>query len=144
MSEISLTGVAKREWLEYWGYANGTKEAEAAWLHKIQHDEKVAAIMNPNKPHGRMYDLPSYQSPITGKWIDGRTARKRDLQEHGCVEYEPSMKEEHAKSVIAKEAAIEKIIDETVEQQIAEMPTRKREKLISELENGADITVSRE
>lgn len=33
-------------------------------------------------------DLPSYQSPITGEWIDGRVARREDLARHGCRPYE--------------------------------------------------------
>ena len=31
-------------------------------------------------------DLPPYQSPITGEWVDGRRARREDLKKHDCVE----------------------------------------------------------
>lgn len=34
-------------------------------------------------------DTPGYQSPIDGKWVDGRRARRYDLESNGCVEYEP-------------------------------------------------------
>jgi hypothetical protein len=31
-------------------------------------------------------DLPGYASPITGEWIDGRRARRYDMEKHGCVD----------------------------------------------------------
>ena len=33
-------------------------------------------------------DLPSYQSPIDGRWIDGRVARRQDLARSGCRPWE--------------------------------------------------------
>lgn len=34
-------------------------------------------------------DTPEYISPITGKLIDGKVARKEDLKRSGCVPFEP-------------------------------------------------------
>ena len=31
-------------------------------------------------------DLPGYQSPIDGTWVEGRRARKYDLEKNGCVD----------------------------------------------------------
>ena len=31
-------------------------------------------------------DTPGYMSPVTGKWIEGRMARREDLKRSGCVE----------------------------------------------------------
>lgn len=31
-------------------------------------------------------DLPGYQSPIDGKWIEGRRARKYDMESNNCVD----------------------------------------------------------
>lgn len=31
-------------------------------------------------------DLPGYQSPIDGKWVEGRRARKYDLEKNNCVD----------------------------------------------------------
>lgn len=31
-------------------------------------------------------DLPGYRSPIDGKWIEGRRARKYDLEKNNCVD----------------------------------------------------------
>lgn len=31
-------------------------------------------------------DLPGYRSPIDGKWIEGRRARRYDLEKNNCVD----------------------------------------------------------
>lgn len=31
-------------------------------------------------------DLPGYQSPIDGKWVDGRRDRRYDLESNNCVD----------------------------------------------------------
>lgn len=31
-------------------------------------------------------DLPGYQSPIDGKWIEGRRARRYDLESNNCID----------------------------------------------------------
>lgn len=36
-------------------------------------------------------DMEPYQSPVDGRLISGRGARRDDLKRHGCVEYEPSL-----------------------------------------------------
>ena len=38
-----------------------------------------------------MKPMPDYKSPIDGRLITSRQARKDDLKKHGCVPYEPSM-----------------------------------------------------
>lgn len=35
-------------------------------------------------------DLPAYRSPITGREVDGRSARREDLARSGCREVDPS------------------------------------------------------
>jgi len=35
-------------------------------------------------------DLPAYKSPVTGKVIEGRAARREDLARSGCREVDPS------------------------------------------------------
>ena len=34
-------------------------------------------------------DTPEYRSPVTGKPVDGRRARREDLARSGCVPFEP-------------------------------------------------------
>lgn len=33
-------------------------------------------------------DLPGYESPATGEWVEGRKARREDLKRSGCRPYE--------------------------------------------------------
>lgn len=35
-------------------------------------------------------DLPEYRSPVTGLPVDGRAARREDLERAGCREVDPS------------------------------------------------------
>ena len=34
-------------------------------------------------------DLPGYRSPVTGRWIEGRRARREDLAATGCRAVDP-------------------------------------------------------
>ena len=61
----------------------------------------------------------------------------------GCVDYEPSLKAESKKKLVAEETALEKSMDDTVDRLISEMPVGKREMLDRELDAGADIQYSR-
>lgn len=33
-------------------------------------------------------DLPGYESPVTGEWVEGRKARREDLKRTGCRPWE--------------------------------------------------------
>jgi len=50
-------------------------------LPMLNQEERARPLQAP-KAFG---DLPGYQSPVTGEWIEGRRARKYDLEKHGCV-----------------------------------------------------------
>ena len=39
-------------------------------------------------------DLPGYESPVTGKWVEGRRARREDLLVSGCRPFEGKAAEE--------------------------------------------------
>lgn len=41
-------------------------------------------------------DLPGYESPVNGKWVEGRRARREDLKRTGCRPYEGRDQEEKA------------------------------------------------
>lgn len=87
-------------------------------------------------------DLPGYQSPVDGRWIEGRKARREDLARNNCVPYEPSMKSEYMKKIDRNTAALDAKVDQHVESEIARMPARKREKLEAEL-RAKDLSVER-
>ncbi len=88
-------------------------------------------------------DLPGYESPIDGRWIEGRRARLEDLKRSGCRPYETGEKEYHELARTQANAALDQRIDETVEREIAVMPARKKELLEQEVRSGADCTVTR-
>lgn len=142
MEEESIFGAIKDDWLQGWGYTVGTAEAKQAWSEKLAHDLRVSKIPNPNKSHGRLYDLPGYESPATGKWIEGTVARRNDLAASGCVAYEDGMKEEQQRRFAKEDVALDKKVDEIVEKTIYEMPAAKREQLATELEH-SDLEVAR-
>ncbi|VVE00528.1 hypothetical protein PIN31115_02080 [Pandoraea iniqua] len=64
--------------------------------------------------HGRMHriveaaaiqtDLPGYQSPIDGRWVEGRVARSEDLKRNNCRPWE-GMESERKEAVKRAEAA---------------------------------------
>lgn len=39
-------------------------------------------------PPAVMPDLPGYVSPVTGKWVEGKSQRREDLRRSGCRPYE--------------------------------------------------------
>lgn len=93
-------------------------------------------------PTAVQVDIPAYISPGTGKLVSSRTQRREDLKESGCVEYEPSMRQEQEKRHAAEDAALDKKVEEHVEREILSMPTRKREQLAAEVE-ALDVDIVR-
>ena len=83
----------------------------------------------------------AYESPTTGRWITSKTQRREDMKASGCVDYEPSMKQEMERKKVAEDAALDRKIDSHVEETIYNMPVRKREKLAAELDSGVDVEI---
>lgn len=78
------------------------------------------AIITPPRVFG---DLPGYESPATGRWIDGRRARAEDLARSGCRPYESGEREELVRRQAANDRAAERAVDEAVERSIHELTT---------------------
>ncbi len=76
-------------------------------------------------------DLPGYESPVTGKWIEGRVARRDDLKRSGSRPYEGFAVEKReadkrrAEREAKSDAKLEKVIRETFHQ----LPPAKRRAL---------------
>lgn len=87
-------------------------------------------------------NFPAYQSPATGKWITSKAQRREDMKVSNCVDYEPSMVNEQQRRHAAEDAALDKKVEEHVENEIINMPAEKREKLAAEVDN-LDIDVVR-
>lgn len=78
-----------------------------------------------------------YDSPIDGRPITSKHSREDDLKRHGCIEYDPGMRQDADRRRQDMENALDKSVDATVEREFSTMPARKREKLESELKAGA-------
>ena len=84
-----------------------------------------------------------YESPINGKVITTRQQRQDDLARNNCIPYDPGIKQDADRRQRDSEMKLEKSLDATVEKQIHEMPTRKREKLTAELQGGVTVEYAR-
>ena len=96
------------------------------------------------KPPVVFGDLPGYQSPVDGRWIEGRKARREDLERHNCVPYEPSMKKEHMKRIRASDDKLGRDVERHFDSGVSAMPARKRELLEQELRSGAEVQFTRQ
>ncbi len=85
-----------------------------------------------------------YDSPIDGRPITTWQQREEDLARHNCQPYDPEQKKDYEQKQAESQSALEKALDETVEEKISRMPTKDRERLHSELvDQGADIVIER-
>lgn len=77
-----------------------------------------------------------YDSPIDGRPITSEAARREDLARNNCQEYDPEMKKDAERRRREASEALDRSIDETVEREVAAMPSEKRERLDAELTRG--------
>ena len=105
--------------------------------------EKAKRIIVPTMINCDMQPWEYYESPASGKPITSYKQRKEDMEQHGCVDYEPSLKRDSKKNADKAETELFAKVDETVEREWENMDSSKREKLTNELESGMDISVDR-
>ena len=84
-----------------------------------------------------------YESPVSGKSITSYKERKKDMEENGCVDYDPGVRTGTTSHMKTEDAKLEKKMDDFVEKTICEMPVKKRESLDRELTSGADCAYER-
>lgn len=77
-----------------------------------------------------------YTSPVDGRPITNYHEHVEELARTNSVVYESGIKQDQERNERMREEAVERAMDETVEKEIAAMPTIKREKLAAELEGG--------
>lgn len=85
-----------------------------------------------------------YDSPIDGRAITNKQMRADDLKRHGCVEYDPGMRQDADRKRRDMDVALDRSVDETVEKTFSTLPARKRERLEAELRAGTDVEVVRQ
>jgi hypothetical protein len=74
-------------------------------------------------------DLPSYTSPIDGKWIDGRRARNEDLKRNGCRPWEglQEEKKEAAKQEKYADQKLDASLSKSAAEAFYQLPPSKRD-----------------
>lgn len=77
-----------------------------------------------------------YQSPVDGTPITNKRARDEDLARNNCMEYDPGMKQDADRRVFEADQQLDKHVDDTVDRAMEQMPTKQRERLVSELSAG--------
>ena len=77
-------------------------------------------------------DIPSYESPASGKWITSRAERREDFKRTNTREWEgmASEKYESARQMKYKEEAQDKALDHTVRKAFAELPPSKKKSIL--------------
>lgn len=88
-------------------------------------------------------DYEGYTCPITGNWIEGRTAHRENLARHGCRVLEPGEMDTAKRARAHSEEALLNRIGETVAREIESMSASKRRRLEEELTRGADAVFNR-
>lgn len=76
-----------------------------------------------------MTDLPGYQSPTTGLWVEGRVQRREDLKRSGCRPWEgreQEMKEANRRQSY-DEAKRETALDRAAHEVYYQFPPSKRD-----------------
>ena len=124
---------AKSDYLAFWGYVEGTPEAEAAWTAKVAMMEGKRFFATP------MIFVSGdvcYDSPIDGRAITSRQQRIEDMKRNDCVEYDPCMKQDQERHLKEKDAFLDRQVENYVEERVHKMPGRQREQLANELLSG--------
>lgn len=63
-------------------YRDGRMVDKETGLPMLNQEERARPLQKP-----RVFsDLPGYQSPIDGRWIEGRRARRYDMESNNCVD----------------------------------------------------------
>lgn len=92
--------------MQTWVPTLGPVRAEAEWKVKKERE------LNPIRPPA-VYVMPSYQSPVTGKWIDSPGQRRDDLARTGSRPWEGM--EQEKKEAARRETELDQSMDRLAE-----------------------------
>lgn len=118
----------KEYYIDFWTPTVGSEQAEKDW------EIKQYRELNPIRS-ASVYVMPSYQSPVTGKWIDTPSQRRNDLARNGCRPWE-GMESEKNNAAIKKVEAdkeFDKVIDDLVDSEIKALPEEKKKALLTSI-----------
>ena len=101
----------KEDYLEFWGFALGSLEAEQAWKEKTEMTKRDAPMV--------MSDIEGYISQVDGSWIKSRSHHRSHLKQHRMIELGNDVPMQH------KPAEINQKSQEARKRQIAELAYAK-------------------
>jgi hypothetical protein len=127
----------KQEFLEFHNLSG--EEAERVWELKCRMERGEFRA-----PMGFVSQDVRYDSPIDGRPITNKHARIEDMKRSNCIEYDPGMKQDAERKRIEQETQLERSVDQTIERELATMPSRKLEKLTAELQGGLTVEPQRQ
>ena len=84
----------------------------------------------------------NYLSPIDGRPITNKRERAEDLARHGCIEYDPCMKQDADRRIKESDKALDDAIDQAVHEGIASFSPEKQAQLALDVEK-YDLQVTR-
>lgn len=116
---LGFTAEDKARWLEV--NAKYYATAEQAW------QAKLMMHASPKRAPA-VYVMPSYQSPVTGKWIDTPSQRRDDFARNNARPWE-GMSEERKEADRRKayqEQKADQALERTIEQSLRELPSEKK------------------
>jgi hypothetical protein len=101
----------KEFYLDFWGYTEGTPEAEQAWKEKQEMTYREAPMV--------MSDIDGYISQVDGSWIKSRSHHRAHLKEHKMIELGNDVPMKHQEAKLSKKSM------EARKRQIAELAYAK-------------------
>ena len=84
-----------------------------------------------------------YRCPITNEPITTKQQHEHNLARHGCRVLEAGEVEQAKKKRLESDKELDKKIESEVERLVETMPSKKKEKLASEIVSGVDLTTMR-
>ena len=63
-------------------YRDGQMVDKATGAPMLTEDDRAKPLQTPRAHR----DLPGYRSPIDGSWVEGRRARRYDMEKNNCVD----------------------------------------------------------
>ena len=133
----------REKWIEYHGEKVAPEDYDREykkwlkWRLSVDRGETRSQIMAIVRP-----DV-GYESPATGEIITSEKARINDLAKSGCVEYDPEMRTDYKNKIKADEKRLDKQLDDVVDKTFEQLPSKKRDALVSEIASGVDINIER-
>ena len=118
--ELGFTAEDKARWMQ--ANAHYYDDPEAGWLDKLM-------MHACPKRSAAVYVMPSYQSPVTNKWIDTPSQRRDDLKRNGSRPWEGMAveKQEAARRKQYEEQRQDAALTKSVEQAYRDLPDSKKQ-----------------